>query len=89
MSKRYALSACYVCGIDAAMVELVKVYDFRNPPSGDPGFKWSSVSEDYMEWTPAEYRDMLQHPKAERQFHNDIESASMRKIPLWAFGFLY
>ena len=20
------------------------VYDFRNPPSGDPGFKWSSVS---------------------------------------------
>ena len=28
------------------------VYDFRNPPSGDPGFKWSSVSEDYMEWSP-------------------------------------
>ena len=25
------------------------VYDFRNPPSGDPGFKCSSVSEDYME----------------------------------------
>ena len=20
------------------------VYDFRNPPSGDPGFKWSCVS---------------------------------------------
>ena len=51
-----------------------EVYDFRNPPSGDPGFKWSCVSEDYMEWTPAEYRDMLQHPKAERQFHNDIEA---------------
>ena len=31
------------------------VYDFRNPPSGDPGFKWSSVSEDYMEWSPTEY----------------------------------
>ena len=51
-----------------------EVYDFRNPPSGDPGFKWSSVSEDYMEWTPQQYRDMLQHPKAERQFHNDIEA---------------
>jgi hypothetical protein len=25
------------------------VYDFRNPPSGDPGFKWSSVSADYMD----------------------------------------
>ena len=33
-----------------------EVYDFRNPPSGDPGFKWSSVSEDYMEWTPEQYR---------------------------------
>lgn len=51
-----------------------EVYDFRNPPSGDPGFKWSSVSEDYMEWSPQQYRDMLHHPKAERQFHNDIEA---------------
>ena len=25
------------------------VYDFRNPPSGDPGFKWSSVSEEYID----------------------------------------
>ena len=48
------------------------VYDFRNPPSGDPGFKWNCVSDDYMEWTPEEYRDMLKHPKAERQFKNDI-----------------
>ena len=39
------------------------VYDFRNPPSGDP-----------MEWTPQQYRDMLQHPYAERQFRNDIEA---------------
>jgi len=51
-----------------------EVYDFRNPPSGDPGFKWSSVSEDYMEWSPQQYRDMLHHPKAERRFHNDIEA---------------
>lgn len=51
-----------------------EVYDFRHPPSGDPGFKWSSVSEDYMEWSPQQYRDMLHHPKAERQFHNDIEA---------------
>ena len=43
------------------------VYDFRNPPSGDPGFKWNSVSENYMEWSPQQYRDMLKHPKAERQ----------------------
>ena len=50
------------------------VYDFRHPPSGDPGFKWSSVSEDYMEWTPEQYRENLNHPKAVRQFGNDIEA---------------
>jgi len=51
-----------------------EVYDFRNPPSGDEGFKWSSVSEDYMAWTPQEYREQLEHPKAVRQFRNDIEA---------------
>jgi len=50
------------------------VYDFRNPPSGDEGFKWSCVSEDYMEWSPQEYREQLGHPKAVRQFRNDIEA---------------
>lgn len=48
------------------------VYDFRNPPSDNLGFKWSYVSMDYMEWTPQQYRNMLNHPKAERQFNNDI-----------------
>ena len=51
-----------------------EVYDFRNPPSGDPGFKWSGISEDYMEWSPEEYREQLNHPKAVRQFANDIEA---------------
>ncbi len=51
-----------------------EVYDFRNPPSGDPGFKWSCISEDFMEWSPERYRDMLKHPKAERQFGNDIKA---------------
>lgn len=51
-----------------------EVYDFRNPPSGDVGFKWSSISEDYMAWTPEEYREQLKHPKAVRQFANDIEA---------------
>lgn len=50
------------------------VYDFRNPPSGDPGFKWGSIDSGFMDWTPSQYRNMLRHPKAERQFHNDIEA---------------
>ena len=51
-----------------------KVYDFRNPPSGDEGFKWSCVAENYMEWSPQEYREQLEHPKAVRQFDNDIKA---------------
>lgn len=50
------------------------VYDFRNPPSGDPGFKWGNVDPRYLEWTPEEYRDHLDHPKAVKQFGNDIET---------------
>ena len=50
------------------------VYDFRNPPSGDEGFKWSCVAEDYMDWVPQEYRKQLMHPKAVRQFGNDIRA---------------
>ena len=50
------------------------VYDFRNPPSGDEGFKWCCVAEDYMDWAPQEYRKQLMHPKAVRQFDNDIRA---------------
>jgi len=49
-----------------------EVYDFRHPPSGDPGFKWSTVDADYMEWSPQEYRERLHDPRAERQFDNDM-----------------
>ena len=50
------------------------VYDFRNPPSGDEGFKWSCVDENYLEWTPQQYRNQLQHPRAVKQFQNDIDA---------------
>ena len=60
-----------VCSLRAAGHD---VYDFRNPPSGDEGFKWSWVAEDYMDWAPQEYRKQLMHPKAVRQFGNDIRA---------------
>ena len=49
-----------------------EVYDFRNPGDGKDPFKWQYVSEDWLDWTPAEYRDNLAHPRAEAQFANDI-----------------
>lgn len=51
-----------------------EVYDFRNPPNGDPGFKWEKVSADYMSWSAEEYKQNLHHPLSERQFTNDIEA---------------
>ncbi len=50
------------------------VYDFRNPPSGDPGFNWGKVDPDYMKWSTSRFRYMLNHPLAERQFNNDKEA---------------
>ena len=52
------------------------VYDFRNPPSGDPGFHWTNVDEHCANWTPTQYQANLTHPLAERQFKNDIEAMS-------------
>ena len=60
--------------VEALRADGHEVYDFRNPPSGDAGFKWSTISEDYMDWSPQEYREQLNHPKAIRQFANDIEA---------------
>ena len=51
-----------------------EVYDFRNPPTGDPGFHWTDVDANCMDWTPAQYQVNLSHPLAERQFKNDIEA---------------
>ena len=51
-----------------------EVYDFRNPPSGDPGFHWTDVDPSCMDWSPSQYRANLTHPLAERQFKNDIHA---------------
>ena len=50
------------------------VYDFRNPPSGGHGFKWSEISPDYMDWTPEEYRQHMEDPRAKAQFKNDEDA---------------
>lgn len=31
------------------------VYDFRNPPLGNPGFYWTDVDEHCADWTPNIY----------------------------------
>ena len=51
-----------------------EVYDFRNPPHGGHGFRWTEVDENAMDWTFEQYAEGLHHPKAERQFAADLEA---------------
>ena len=51
-----------------------EVYDFRNPPSGGPGFHWTDVDPDCANWTFDQYAEGLKHPASEKQFANDIKA---------------
>jgi hypothetical protein len=47
------------------------VYDFRHPAPGDDGFSWAEIDPAWQSWTPAQYRDALQHPLAQVGFAQD------------------
>ena len=51
-----------------------EVYDFRNPPHGGNGFRWTDVDPKAFDWGFGEYAEGLHHPKAERQFKADLEA---------------
>ena len=48
-----------------------EVYDFRHPAPGDDGFQWSEIDPCWQDWTPAQYREALQHPLAQVGFVQD------------------
>ena len=51
-----------------------EVYDFRNPPHGGNGFRWTDIDENAPGWSFAQYAEGLHHPKAKRQFAADREA---------------
>ena len=51
-----------------------EVYDFRNPPHGGKGFRWTDIDENAPNWTFGQYAEGLHHPLAERQFAADMEA---------------
>ncbi len=51
-----------------------EVYDFRNPPHGGNGFRWTDIDPDAFRWTFDQYARGLTHPLAERQFTADLEA---------------
>ena len=51
-----------------------EVYDFRNPPHGGNGFRWTDIDENATNWTFEQYAEGLHHPKAKRQFAADLDA---------------
>ena len=50
------------------------IYDFRNPPHGGNGFRWTDVDPNAISWTFQEDAEGLHHPLAERQFAADLKA---------------
>ena len=51
-----------------------EVYDFRNPPHGGNGFRWTEIDPEALQWGFSQYAEGLNHPLAERQFVADLEA---------------
>ncbi|MGE5510277.1 MAG: hypothetical protein ACM31O_03385 [Bacteroidota bacterium] len=49
------------------------VYDFRNPPNGNNGFRWSEVDPRWQSWDADAYRAKLAHPRAQAGFRSDFD----------------
>jgi hypothetical protein len=64
----------YPAVVEALRAEGHEVYDFRNPPHGGNGFRWTDIDVNAMDWSFGEYAEGLHHPKAERQFKADREA---------------
>lgn len=51
-----------------------EVYDFRNPPNGT-GFGWRQLGAgDPQDWSPLDYREILQRPRAQEGFNADMDA---------------
>ena len=78
MAKIYVASSWrnkyYPEVVEALRAKGHEVYDFRNPPHGGNGFRWTEIDEKALEWSFDEYSEGLHHPKAERQFKADLEA---------------
>ena len=88
--------------LQPAVVQMLRlfgheVYDFRHPAPGNTGFSWAEIDPNWQTWTPAQYRDALQHQIAIRGYGYDIGAlnacdACLLVLPSgrsasWEFGY--
>jgi hypothetical protein len=57
-----------------------EVYDFRHPAPDDDGFHWAELDPAWESWTPAQYREALQHPLAQVGFAQDTLALQMADV---------
>ena len=78
MSKIYVASSCrnkyYPEVVEILRKAGHQVYDFRNPPHGGNGFRWTDIDENAPDWSFEEYAEGLKHPLAQKQFSADLEA---------------
>lgn len=58
-----------------------EVYDFRNPPNST-GFAWSEIDPDWQGWSAAQYRALLNHPRAQQGFNADFDGMKWADVCL-------
>ena len=52
-----------------------EVYDFKNPKLDDKGFTWSEIDQDWLNWTPKNYVNILHDsPIVAAGFKNDMDA---------------
>lgn len=54
-----------------------EVYDFRNPTPGEHGFGWRELDPAWQSWTPAQFREALEHPRAVEGYELDFQGMAM------------
>ena len=62
----------YLAVIERLRLDFHSVYDFRNPPNGAGSFAWSQIDPAWESWSPSDFRDALDHPRARQHFHSDM-----------------
>lgn len=51
-----------------------EVYDFKNPEPGNSGFSWGLIDGGWLNWTPQQYREALEHPIAKAGYECDMNA---------------
>lgn len=62
--------------VEALRADGHEVYDFRDPDDrGVPGgFSWREIDDDWLNWSPEKFRELIHHQAASVGFTRDFEA---------------